>query len=262
MPDKQVTDSKETAEESVQEVTKVIPAKELEKPQIRTWHLNNLEKEVEQKALEREQKVYDDLKQKMQPEIQRQTEILKKEAYELAKQEGFDAGYAEGKVLGEQEGKEIALVEAEETLAPKIEQLNALLESLDKPYKLLEKKVFESLSNLALNIAEEVIQQKIGDNPDWVMKIIRESVSALNDSLSPIEIFLNPKDFDLISEQSTNFAENWNVQSSDAVEVGTCKIKQDFSSIEHNWKHRFESMSVKLQAQAVADADKPDSDAG
>ncbi|WP_373018363.1 FliH/SctL family protein [Thiomicrorhabdus sp.] len=254
MPDKPVSNANQSVVDEPQELAKVIPAKEVAKPQIRAWKLNNLVKEAEQKEIEKEQRVYDDLKQKLQPEINRQTEVLKKEAYELAKQEGFDAGYAEGKALGQQEAKDIALAEAEAALAPKVEQLDALLVSLDKPYKLLEKKVFEHLSSLALHIAEEVIQQHITDSPEWIVKIIHEAVAALNDSMNPIEISLNPHDFELISQYGSSFAEHWKVSSSDAVAVGTCRVKQGFSSIEHNWHHRFESMSVKLQAEAVADA--------
>jgi len=242
----------EPTDEVAQEVASLIPAKEVPQPEVRAWKLSNLEFEAIHKEASTEQAVYDEIKQKMQPEINRQTEVLKKEAYELAKQEGFDAGYAEGKVLGEQEAKEIALAEAQTALENKIQTMDSLLKSFNAPYEFLEQKVFENLADLALNMAEEVIQKEISQlSSEWVVKIVNESISALNDTSQPIEIFLHPEDLSLIQTHAAAFSENWNFQPSEDVTAGTCQIKQGFSSVEHDWKNRFASMSVKLQAQAL-----------
>lgn len=243
----------ETSDEVAQEMASIIPAKEVPQPDVRAWKLSNLEFEAVQKKASTEQAVYDDIKQKMQPEINRQTEVLKKEAYELAKQEGFDAGYAEGKVLGQQEAKEIALAEAQTALEAKIETLDSLLTSFNAPYEFLEQKVFENLTQLAIKVAEEVIQKEISESSsDWVVQIVNESIAALNDSTQPLEIVLNPEDLSLIQTHGKALAENWNFKASEEVPVGTCQVKQGFSSVEHDWKNRFASMSVKLQAQALS----------
>lgn len=243
------------------EVAQVIPGKTFSSPDIQTWQPGNLEAEEAEQQSQVEQKAYDDLQEKMRPEILQQTELLKKEAYEEAKQTGFDSGYEEGKKIGQEEAREIALDEARQALMPKIEQLDALLHSLNTPYQLLEKKVFGNLSNLAIHLAEEVIQQEIHQKPEWVMKMIGEAVTALNDSASPIEVRLNPQDYQLIADQQNEFAENWTVTQSDQVATGTCQVKQGVSSVDHNWKNRFENMRVKLQAQAVAEAPDDDSKA-
>jgi len=240
-------------EDESEAVAKLIPSTEIPEPEIQSWSLNNLAIDIDQKTKDQEQAVYSQLEKKLQPELQRQTEILKKEAYESAKQEGFDAGYNEGKVLGEQEAKDIALAEAESQLSEQLERLESIMTSLEAPYKLLESQVFEHLSSLALHVAEEVIQQRISEKPEWVMKTIQEAIDALGDDLSPLEISLHPDDYVLIQDLKSSFLDTWKVKMSDKVEAGTCQVRQKNSSIEHNWKNRFESMSVKLQAQAVAE---------
>jgi len=240
-------------DEAPQEVASIIPASEVATPEVHAWAMQNFVKEVDSQVQAREREVYSQIEKKLQPEINRQTEILKKEAYEEAKKAGFDAGYDEGKKLGEQEARDITIAEAETQLSAKIECLEALLTSLNAPYKLIKNQVFEHVSSLALHIAEEVIQQQITEKPEWIMQAIHQAVEVLDDDLSPLVIELNPADFELIESIQTGFSEHWSVKASDKVSVGTCQVKQNFSSIEHNWKNRFESMSVKLEAQAVAE---------
>ncbi|MDG6777634.1 FliH/SctL family protein [Thiomicrorhabdus sp. zzn3] len=252
MDEAQSTKAPSLDEEEI-ELATVIPAEQVAAPEIRPWTLNNLEEEERFKALETEQKVYEEIQERLKPEIQRQTEVLKKETYELAKREGFDAGYEEGKKLGQQEAKEIALAEAEKQLANELERMDGVISSLNAPYRLLENKVYESLTHLALQVAEEVIQQEIKGRSDWVFKIIHEAVNTLNDSLAPIDVFLHPNDLKLIESHSDDVAKNWRLHADEAVSEGTCRVKQDFSSIDHNWKNRFQTMAVKLQAQAVAE---------
>jgi len=245
--------SSKAADEDSEEVAKLIPSSDVSEPEIQAWPLHNLVRDVDQKIKDEEQAAYSKLEKKLQPEIQRQTEILKKEAYESAKKEGFDAGYNEGKKLGEQEAKDIALAEAETQLGDQVARLESLITSLEAPYQLLESQVFEHISSLAVHIAEEVIQQRISDKPEWIMKIIQEAIDALGDDLSPLEISLHPDDYVLIQSHKSSFLDSWKVKMSEKIEVGTCQVRQKNSSIEHNWKNRFESMSVKLQAQAVAE---------
>ncbi|MBN2864673.1 MAG: hypothetical protein JXK16_01575 [Thiotrichales bacterium] len=248
-----VTNNDLDSDEVPQEVAGIISASEVSAPEIQTWNLHDLSSDVDVKAQAREREIYSEIEKKLQPEINRQTEILKKEAYEEAKKAGFDAGYNDGKKLGEQEAKDIALAEAETKLAEKIASLEGLMVSLNAPYKLIEMQVFEHLSSLALHIAEEVIQQQITDKPEWIMQTIHQAIEVLNDDLSPLEILLNPDDFALIESIKTGFSEHWSVKPSEKISLGTCQVKQNFSSIEHNWKNRFESMSVKLEAQAIAE---------
>jgi len=183
----------------------------------------------------------------------RQGELLKKEAYDEAKKLGFDAGYLEGKKLGEQEAKDIALAEAEEKLNEKLATLESLLSALNAPCKRIEAQVFEQLSSLALHVAEEVIQRQISGQSEWVMQTIQQAIDVLGDDLSPLEISLNPADAALIESIDAGFSKHWTVKPTEKVASGTCQIKQNVSSIEHNWRNRFEQMSVKLEAQALAE---------
>lgn len=248
-----VSETQQAGSDDAPEVATLIQAKDINAPQIRAWQLSNLAEEDKQKAQAVEEQVVAKIKAQIQPEITRQTELLKKEAFEAAKREGFDQGYAEGKALGEQEGREIALAEAKEALLPEIERMHTLLSALNAPYERLEANVFENLVNLAVHLAEEVIEQAVQGSSDWMLKIIRDSVGLLQDDLSPIEITLNPQDLLLIETHGGEFAKHWHLQGDPDVALGTCRIKQGFSSVEHNWKNRFETMSVKLQAQALAE---------
>jgi flagellar assembly protein FliH len=239
-----------------QEVATLIQAKDVPEPVVRAWTLNNLADEARQKAQQTQRAAYDELQQKMQPEILRQTELLKKEAYEQAKKEGFDAGYAEGQALGQQEAREIALAEAQSALAEKLETMQALLNALSTPYDLLEKKVFESLTKLTLQLAEEVIEQQIEQEPKWLAKIVEQSVTSLQDSMSPLEVLLHPHDKALLEEAGLAVSKQWRLTADDEVMQGTCQVKQGFSTVEHNWRNRFANMTVMLEAQAVADMPK------
>lgn len=242
-------------EDTPQVVDKLISSQEVAEPEIQTWTWGDLPQTVEHERQAREEAIYAEIEEKLQPQIQQQAEVLKQEVFSQAQKEGFDAGYEEGKKLGQQEGKDIALAQAQESLAEQKQEFQKLLESMQAPYRLLENHVFEELTSLALHIAEEVIQKEVSGQPEWLQHIIDQALEVLGDDLSPVDIKLNPQDLALLESLEQGFPEHWNLKASDKVSAGTCQVQQRDSSIEHNWKNRFESMSVKLQAQAVSDQD-------
>lgn len=241
----------------------LLRAKDLGSPAITPWQFADLEEE-EQKQ---ENKVRDEVVQQMRreaaPELQRQTTILKKKAYETAHQEGYDAGFQKGLELGKAEAKEQVLAEERAALSPKIEQIESVLNQLKKPFQVLEDSIYEQLISLSTHIAEQFLKQKIEADPHWILEAVKASIDLLPESDVVLEISLHPDDIAVITEYKEQFSENWSIKPTPDLPKGSCRVRQDFSVVEHCWKTQLadyiqsaqSGLSIHLKSTDSSEAD-------
>ncbi len=186
------------------------------------------------------------MQQAMQPKLQRQAEILKKEAYDKAFQKGYQEGLEKGLQEGKAQGEADAKSEVLQNLEPKLEQFEGVLESLKKPYELLEDKLYSELVELALHISETVIAKSVADHREWVVEAIQQSVAQLPESKSEINVYLHPEDLAFIQISKPTISEKWQLHENPNLAIGSCIVKQDHSSVMNDWKARFSEISNQL----------------
>jgi len=236
------------------EIATLLPSSEIDSSNhIKAWRMSNLEEETIQADKKVSDDVYQKMQQEMQPEIQKQAEIIKKETYEKA----FEQGYQEGLKKGQEEGYTVGQTEAKSevfaNVQPKLDQFDSILTSLKAPYDSLEQRIYSELVDFALHIAKTVIKKEVQADKEWILNTVKESVSALPESSSEIKIYLHPDDLAFLQISQPSISEKWSLHENPKIDLGTCIVKQDYSTILNSWIARFDEVEEQV-SQDVSDS--------
>lgn len=246
------------------DLTKLVRADQVKTPEVQAWQFINLEQDQKQQELKIRSEVYRQIQQELEPQISKQTAILKKEAYEEAKQAGFEDGYQAGFETGQTQGLEKAQQTAKDSLEPKVARIESLLNELAQPQKLVTLKVFDQLANLALMLAEKLVEETIQADKKRIIRFVEEAVAKLPDEEAQITLELNPDDVSVLEYYQKQHSKNWKLVSNPALEVGTCRAKSLNSVIHHNWKQNltsfFEQTDALITSLSDESSDQPETE--
>ncbi|MDA3806435.1 MAG: FliH/SctL family protein [Thiomicrorhabdus sp.] len=232
--------NKNSSEESV--LTKLVSSSSVEEPKIETWQMHDFNEKTTESTPEFSEKVLQKAEKRLQPELQKKTDLLKKDAYDAAYKEGYQAGFAKGFEQGCTEGLE----KQEQIFAPKLIQFEQILEMLQAPYQKIEKKALSDLVALSLHISKRVIKTEVAQDKKWILKAVEEAVKLLPDDSAPIKVELHPDDLQLLKELKSEITDQWQLKANAELVLGTCLIKQQNSSILNSWQDRFDEISNDL----------------
>ena len=104
---------------------------------------------------------------------------LEKQTFEEAKAKGYQEGLAQGKQEGNQQAQQQAQQQMQAQLQPKLKELNTLLTTLAHSLNEEDYKLEQTLLQLVKQIAEAVIGHEMKTDPGQIMKVIRDTLSAL-----------------------------------------------------------------------------------
>ncbi len=242
----------ETAEEPV--LTRLLSSDGLATSKVDAWQLNQFEQfdlnEVDnEETTEISDALYQQVQQRIEPELRQQAELLKKEAYDVAYKKGYQEGFDEGAEKGKLEAKELALQASNEALSIKLAEMDALLLMLKQPYKKLEECVLVELTDLALHVAYQVTQKEVSVDKAWVLEAVQEAVNALPDDSEDFLIELSTDDLSLLQSLNNPVVAQWNLKLNASLEQGVCVVKQGNSSVLNSWKARFDELSNQILAR-------------
>lgn len=233
-------------QEDEPKLAKLVQSTDLKQP-VEAWKLTSFAEDENKSAMQNlSAEVLEKMQLAMQPEVEQQAELIKKEAYEKAFQQGYDEGLEKGLNEGKTSGEAEARAQIQTALEPKLEQFDAILQSLKKPYELIESKLYSELVELAVHVAETVVSKSIAENREWIIESVNKAVAKLPDSESDISVFLNPEDLAFIQISKPNSFEKWKLNENANIPVGSCIVKQDHSSVINDWKARFTEISEQL----------------
>lgn len=253
MNEQVVEGNKSAADIEEPKLTKLVQSTELEAP-IQTWKLSNFaEEKTEKTVTELTEEVYEKMQQALQPKIEQHAEVLKKDAYDKAYAQGYEEGLAKGHEKGFKTGETEAREQVQQNLEPKIEQFESLLGSLQKPYELIEQKLYSEMVDLALHIAKTVVNKSVNEHKDWVLEAVHEAVSQLPESKSEINVYLNPDDLAFIQISKPTISEKWQLHENANLQIGTCLVKQDHSTVLNNWEARFDDIAQQISQDVAID---------
>ena len=252
---KAVHDHAEIEQQEQPVLTRLVSSEGLSSSSIDAWQLSQFEQFDATKSEvtpEISEELYRQVQQKIEPELKQQAELLKKEAYDLAYQKGLQEGFAKGEEKGKVEAKALALQASNEALSVKLAEMDALLVMLKQPYEQLEESVLTELTELALHVAQRVIQKDISEEKEWVLKAIQEAVLALPEDSSAFFVELSADDLALLQSLEDPVVAQWNLKVNPALERGACIVKQGNSSVLNSWKARFDDVSSQLLIETTS----------
>lgn len=230
---------------------KVIPSDNFRDPEVKPWLYANLERQEQQAEEKIRDDVLEKLRKEVEPQVREQATLIKRQAFEEAQKQGYDEGFQQGVKAGRLEGKSQAQKEAEERLVPQVKSLQDLAEFMCSPYQRISEQVFAQLAGLSLEIAKKIVQKELDQHHDWVLNAVKKSVEILPNEVEPIEVHLNPADKEIVETYAKDARTNWVLISDERIPSGSCKIKQNASTLVNDWREQLDGLIE--DAYAVAD---------
>ncbi|MCW9024466.1 MAG: flagellar assembly protein FliH [Gammaproteobacteria bacterium] len=174
-------------------------------------------------------------------------EEIEQQAYE----EGLAKGYEEGLAKGLKEG--------ETEIQAKSEQLQQLMESLVLPFQDLDDEVVEQTATLAIAISRQLIRRELHTEPDQVVGIVREGLTALPVSARRIRVYLHPEDAELVRkilslhDENDDELQTWRIIEEPLMSRGGCKINAENSTIDATVETRLQRVITTIMGGVRAD---------
>ena len=170
-------------------------------------------------------------------------EEIEQEAYK----EGFKNGYAKGIEKYKSEVDETNL------------KFEALMTSLIKPFEDLDDEVIEQTAGLAIAISRQLIRRELHTEPDHVIGVVREALSALPVSARKIKVSLNPEDAILVRkvlslhEDDSAEMQPWHIIEDPLLSQGGCRITAENSVIDATVETRLQRIITSIMGGERSD---------
>lgn len=214
---------------------RLISAADVSQPNVKSWQLSNFEQVKKNKVEKLNQAVVQKMRQEAAPLIEQQTELIKKEAFEQAQQagqkSGFDQGYAEGYAQGQQQAQQ----EAQAVLSDQMDYLDHLIGTLQTPLAHVSAEIYQALAGLSLNLAQKMISSELSQNSNQILDAIKQTLELLPEDALELTIDLHPDDLSVVEQYAEHFQKKWQLQASDHLQPGACRVRHQASVIENNW---------------------------
>lgn len=159
--------------------------------------------------------------------------------------------HAEGLEKGRQEGLAAAEQEARARFEPMIQQLGTTLQALDQIRQDLYSANERVLIQLIFNIAKEVLLRDLKADPEYVKRLTATVIEKIGAKES-VRVRFNRADYANVEEIrefiKTQFPELKNIQidPSDDLELGGCKVETDLSRINAAVETQLEALEASL----------------
>ena len=160
--------------------------------------------------------------------------------YEAARAEGHAAGYAQGHALGEREARAAGEARQGEIAA----QLLSVLEMATRPLETLDGEVENTLVDLAICIARQIIRRELRTHPGEVVAVVREALGQLPMATRERKLYLHPEDIPMV-RQALGLAESehgWRFEADPLLTRGGCLVETETSYIDASVESRIASV--------------------
>ncbi|MGM0541844.1 MAG: FliH/SctL family protein [Pseudomonadota bacterium] len=239
-----ISQKNDSSKEAV--LTKLVSSANIQSPKIETWQMHDFNQKTVELPPEFSEEVLQKAEQRLQPELQKKADLLKKDAYDAAYKEGYKLGLAKGLDQGLEQGTAQGLEKQVQIFEPKLTQFEQILEMLQAPYQKIEKQALSDLVSLGLHITKQVIKTEVAQDKEWILKSVEEAVGLLPDDSAAIKVELHPEDLQLLKEFKPAITDRWQLKGNAELVLGTCLIKQQNSSVLNSWQDRFDEISNDL----------------
>ena len=156
-----------------------------------------------------------------------------------AQHEGFQAGLEAGRLAAEAE----------------TQQLLTLLGHITETLAQGEAQLAESVLDLALLAARQMICDELQNHPQQLLAPIREALAMMPTATNPSRLFLSPEDFELLhsSLQIELPDDVWRLVADPSLLSGSCKIETPATQLAFSLASRWENILRVLKRSERAD---------
>ncbi|MCS6096708.1 flagellar assembly protein FliH [Shewanella baltica] len=171
------------------------------------------------------------------------------------KSAGYEAGLEEGRIAGHAAGFHQGKLDGQSAGRSSIdEQLNSLLVPLGALRELLEdghaKQVREQqnlILDLVRRVSQQVIRCELTLQPQQILKLVEETLSALPDDQADVKIHLEPSAVVKLKELSEDKIRGWNLIADSSISAGSCRIVSDKSDADASVETRLDACMKQVE---------------
>ncbi len=177
---------------------------------------------------------------KKQAETQQAATLATVAELENIRQQAHNEGYAQGREAGYTEGIQQARNEAA--------QMHTLLQNLQSALNQVDEQVAQSLLDLSLEVARQMVRETLHTKPEVILKIVSDAISSLPHFNQNAHLILHPDDAALVREHMGDQLAHagWKIFTDAKIERGGCLVETAHSHIdgttEARWKRIVESI--------------------
>ena len=170
----------------------------------------------------------------------RSEEELKQAAYS----EGLKQGYQAGLKQGSQEMKQRLAI------------IDTYIASLSQPFAEQNTQLAETLAVLAGKIAKRLVRRELRTEPETIMALVRDTVTALNTTSQKIDIHLSPDNARIIRRiiDVDSHEQNWNIIDDPLISRTDCKVSSGDSIIDTNLQTRIDLIITQFLGDERSEA--------
>jgi len=171
-----------------------------------------------------------------------------RERIATARQQGYQDGYRDGTA---------ALESFKQTFAAQATaQIGALLEGFDTQFAALDQRLAQTITQVAVQLAKNVLRAELQQNPAVVARVASEAVAAVMLSARHISVHVHPADLPLVADGAEEAlqARGARLQADASIERGGVLVVSDVGSVDAGLAARW------VQAAAALGVAEPWSD--
>ncbi|OXR49682.1 MULTISPECIES: flagellar assembly protein FliH [unclassified Pusillimonas] len=172
------------------------------------------------------------------------------EGFAAGKAEGLKSGHDEGFQAGHREGYEKGLAEGRAISATEVGQIQSVAQSCAASVNALNNQVAESLVDLALNIARQVIRSTIAASPEAILDTVRDILATdSGEGKGLMRLRMHPEDLTLVKRHLSDDPRmhHWHLEADPRIERGGCYAETSLGDIDATLKTRWERIAGTLR---------------
>ncbi|GIU14775.1 MULTISPECIES: flagellar assembly protein FliH [unclassified Shewanella] len=171
-------------------------------------------------------------------------------------QAGFDAGIEEGRQSGHAAGFNQGRIEGQQKGKDNIDdQLNSIIAPLGALKSLLEEGHSQQIAqqqtlilDLVRRVSLQVIRCELTLQPQQILNLVEETLSALPDDPTEVKIHLEPSAVDKLKELAADKIKHWTLVADSSISAGGCRIVSATSDADASVETRLNSCLAQVQA--------------
>ena len=168
------------------------------------------------------------------PHTAEELDQLQKQAYE----EGFAEGLADGRKQAQKDNEAV------------LSQLRGMLDNLTTPLAELDAEVVRQVAGLSTMIAEHLVRREINWDPDAILDLAREAVSAVPPPARNVVLRLHPEDADSLQRVlPPEEGRHWQVMADAGLEKGDLQVQADSVRVDARVATRVAALAKEFKAQ-------------
>ena len=153
--------------------------------------------------------------------------------------------YQQGLQKGRKEGFDAGIKDGQQKIQAQLQNLASIGSYLVDALQSQDNQIEKGLVNMSMSVAQSVLRRELTIDSSHMQDIVSEAISTISEASEPVRVFLNPQDFQQLTE-SEYLPSEWLLQADASLSPGGCRIKNQFSVVEYTSEDQFQQTVKQL----------------